>query len=237
MLTARFLALALLVVAAACSDERDRDRPRQFGADEQAPESLALGPREGVLVPAGAPTVAFLGDSITAALHLAKGEGFPAELQRRLAAEGLPFELVDAGLSGDTTAGGLARLDWVLRAAPDVLVVELGGNDGLRGVSLASIESNLRAIAERARDAGARVLLLGVRLPPNYGADYAEGFAEIYERLAEELELDYVPFFMEGVGGVRSLNLSDGLHPTPAGHERLAENVLPALREVLDELQ
>jgi acyl-CoA thioesterase-1 len=180
--------------------------------------------------------VVFLGDSITAAMQLPKDRAFPAVLQRRLRANGLPFRLVNAGVSGDTTAGGLARLDWLLKQEPAVLVVGLGGNDGLRGTPLETIERNLRAIIERSRKAGARVLLLGVLIPPNYGPVYASGFEAIYERLGEEPSVAYVPYFMRGVGGVPDMNLPDGLHPTPAGHEKLAENVLPALEKLLREM-
>lgn len=179
----------------------------------------------------------FLGDSISAGLHLDPEQAFPAHLARLLAAEGLPFRLVNAGVSGDTTAGGLARVDWLLKQTPDVVVVELGGNDGLRGQPLESVESNLRGILTRVIDAGATAVLLGMDVPTSYGDEYAQGFRELYVRLARELEVTLVPFFMEGVGSVPELNLPDGIHPSPAGHERLAENLLPRLREVLKSLQ
>ncbi len=202
-----------------------------------APADLAGGAPETLrAVSEEAPTVAFLGDSIAAGLHLEAAEAFPAVLQRRLADEGLAFRLVNAGVSGDTTAGGLARIDWLLAQEPDLVVIELGGNDGLRGMALDAIETNLRAIVQRVRAGGARVLLLGVVLPPSYGPEYTRGFLEIYTRLADELELAFVPYFMKGVGGVPQMNLPDMLHPTPEGHERLADNVLPALREILSAL-
>jgi acyl-CoA thioesterase-1 len=184
-------------------------------------------------VPEDAPLVVFLGDSISAGLHLPADRAFPAVVQRRLHEQGVPFRLVNAGVSGDTSAGGLARVDWVLRQDPDVLVVELGGNDGLRGLPLDSIEANLRGICERARAKGARVLLLGVRIPPSYGP-YAADFDAIYERIAADLDVRLVPFFMEGVGGVAEQNLEDAMHPTPEGHATIAENVATALRELLD---
>ncbi|MCB9521742.1 MAG: hypothetical protein H6699_12840 [Myxococcales bacterium] len=119
-----------------------------------------------------------------------------------------------------------------MRTEPDVVVIELGGNDGLRGIALEQVESNLRRMIERAREGGAHVLLLGVRLPPNYG-EYGASFDELYPRLARELDVDFEPSFMRDVGGVPSMNLSDGLHPTAEGHERLADNVLPSLRRAL----
>lgn len=183
-------------------------------------------------VPDDAPLVVFLGDSLAAGLHLAADQAFPAVTQALLAEEGLPFRLVNAGVSGDTSAGGLARLDWLLSQEPDLLVLELGANDGLRGVSIASLRSNLREIIERTRAAGVPVLLLGLRLPPSYG-EYATEFDAVYPALAEELDVPFVPFFMRGVGGVREMNLPDGLHPTPEGHELLAANVKDALGELL----
>jgi len=197
-------------------------------ADEAAPPPVA--------VPDGAPTVLFLSDSIGAGLHLAEHQAYPAVLQRRLVEADQPFRLVNASESGRTTAGGVAALDWTLRSEPDVVVIALGGNDGLRGVPIAEIERNLRTMIERSREAGARVLLLGIRIPENYG-DYATEFDELYPALADELEIDFLPFYMEGVGGVPELNLSDGLHPTPDGHRKLADNVAPALSAALDALE
>ena len=175
----------------------------------------------------------FLGDSIAAGLHLAPSEAFPAVLQRRLAARGLPFRLINAGVSGDTTSGGAARVDWILRSKPNVVVVELGANDGFRGVPLATIEANLRQVVSRLREGGAKVLLLAVKLPPNLGRDYTEGFDAIFVRVAMDLGVANVPYFMKGVAGEPDQNLADGIHPTPAGHERLAANVEEALALLL----
>jgi len=231
------LLLLWLLFAAGCGpDAPDRVDPSgpfepefQGASDADAPAA--------VRVPEGSPRVVFLGDSIAAGLHLARDRAFPAVLQRRLVAKGLPFRLVNAGVSGNTTAGGLARLDWLLDQKPAIVVVELGGNDGLRGAPLDTVEKNLQAIVRRSVDAGARVLLLGVVLPPNYGTEYANGFAAIYERLANSSGVAYVPFFMKGVGGVPDLNLPDGLHPTEEGHEKLADNVEPALERLLRSLR
>ena len=183
--------------------------------------------------PAGTPRVVFLGDSLTAGAGLEADQAFPALVGRALVAEGLPVQAVNAGVSGDTTAGGLRRLDWVLRQKPDVVVVGLGGNDGLRGLEPRASEENLRAIVRRSREAGAAVLLLGMQMPPNYGPEYAGQFREIYPRLARELNAPLVPFMLEGVGGRPEMNLPDGIHPTADGHRRIAENVVPLLREVV----
>jgi acyl-CoA thioesterase I len=181
--------------------------------------------------------VVFLGDSLTAGFGLAEEEAFPARVGELLAAASEPIEVVNAGVSGDTSAGGLARIDWILRQRPDVVVVELGPNDGLRGLPLAMTEANLRAIVERSRAAGARVLLVGMQIPPNYGPDYAGAFRDLYPRLARELGVPRVPFLLAGVGGEPGLNLPDGLHPNAEGHRRVAATVLPYLREVLATLR
>ncbi len=179
------------------------------------------------------PRVVFLGDSITAGLGVDAGQTFPALIGDALAREGIDVDVVNAGVSGDTTAGGLARLDWFLRQKPQVIVVGLGGNDGLRGQDVKSSERNLRAIVTRARDAGVGVLLLGMMMPPNYGPEYTNQFREIYPRLAKELGVPLVPFLLEGVGGEARLNQRDGIHPTAEGHERIAAHVLPQVRELL----
>ncbi len=177
--------------------------------------------------------VAFLGDSLTAGHGLDADQAFPALLGARLEADGLAARIVNAGVSGDTTAGGLSRLGWLLDQKPDVLVVGLGANDGLRGLPLDETERNLRAIVERAKGAGAAVLLLGMRIPPSYGPDYTSGFADIYPRVARETGVPLVPFLLDGVGGHPELNLPDGIHPNAEGEKRVAGNVLPYLEKVL----
>lgn len=228
--------LGLGLVAIAACDGRSAVEPQRALPGEAASKVAASAPSQvapAPAVPSDAPLVVVLGDSIAAGLHLSADEAFPAVLQRDLAAAGMPFRLVNAGVSGDTTAGGLRRIDWILKQKPDVLVVELGGNDGLRGQDLAGVESNLRGIVTRAKDSGARVVLIGVQIPTSYGADYAGKFAAIYPRVAEELGVALVPDFFAGVGGVPDMTLEDGLHPTAAGHARLAKNAEPVLKGVL----
>lgn len=208
-----------------------------------APESVASSPKDSVQTQAGPPdetglpAVAFLGDSISAGLHLAQEAAYPNVLAKRFREVGDPFRLINAGISGDTTAGGRARLDWILRQRPRVLVVQLGANDGLRGTPISSIRENLRAILEGARKASTEVLLLGMRLPPNYGEPYTTDFEKVYKELAQEFAVTWIPFFMEGVAGVDDLNLPDGIHPTEEGHQRLAQNVESKLREILQRLE
>ena len=179
------------------------------------------------------PTVVFLGDSITAGLGIDPNQAYPAILQRQLETEKLVFRLVNAGVSGDTTAGGRTRIAWLLRQNPDVLVVQLGGNDALRGQPLKSMEKNLGQIIEKAKALPCEVLLLGMRIPPSYGASYSEGFAAMYDHLAASYEVAHVSFFMKGVGGVGALNLPAGIHPNAEGHAVLARTVLPELRSLL----
>jgi acyl-CoA thioesterase-1 len=178
--------------------------------------------------------IAFLGDSLSAGSGLAEDEAFPALVEDGLRQEGHAVDVLNAGVSGDTTAGGLARLDWVLRSEPDVLVVELGANDALRGQPLDSVERNLREIVRRAQGAGARVLLLGMDVPTNYGADYGGSFADLYARVAQEAGVALVPGFIREVGLDRSLMQEDGLHPTAEGHRRLAERLVPVLGGMLE---
>lgn len=208
---------------------------REAPAPPPAPEPAAAVPAP---QPPGddAPLVVFLGDSLTAGLGLDEEHAYPAVIGRRLAAAGTPIRVVNAGVSGDTTAGGLRRLGWLLRQQPDVVVVSLGGNDGLRALDVEMSEENLRQIVVQARAAGARVLLTGMLVPPNYGPDYAERFRGIYPRLAAELDVPLVPFLLEGVAADPALNQGDGIHPTAEGQERVADVVLPYLKDVLAEL-
>lgn len=192
--------------------------------------------RPAATVPAAAPSgplVVFLGDSLTAGYGLSEDQAYPAIVAARLQARGTQVRVVNAGVSGDTTAGGLARLGWILRQKPDVLVVALGGNDALRGQPPASAEANLRKIVVEARAAGSRVLLLGLKIPPSYGPEYARRFEAIYGNVASELRVPLLPFFLEGVGGVTDMTQPDGLHPNAKGQARAAENVLPWLEKEL----
>ncbi|MFN7963378.1 MAG: arylesterase [Thermoanaerobaculia bacterium] len=179
------------------------------------------------------PTVVFLGDSLTAGYGLDQDQAYPALIETRLAQLGHKARVVNAGVSGDTSAGGLSRLPWLLKQKPAVLFVELGANDGLRGGSLAETEKNLREIIRQSQAAGAKVVLAGMMLPPNYGHAYTQGFAEIFPRLAREYKTGLVPFLLEGVAAEPDLNQADGIHPNATGQEKVADNVLPKVVEAL----
>ena len=184
--------------------------------------------------PAAEPVIVALGDSLTAGLGVATDETYPALLQERLRREGFAYRVVNAGVSGDTTAGALRRIDWILKSQPAIVIVALGANDGLRGQPVSAMRENLAAIVTRLRGAGARVLLAGMRLPPNYGADYTREFAHAFATVARETSVAFLPFLLEGVAGQAHLNQPDGIHPNAAGQRIVAEAVFGALRPMLE---
>jgi len=180
-------------------------------------------------------TIVFFGDSLTAGYGLDPDEAYPALIQKKIEAAGLSDRVVNAGLSGETTAGGLRRLDWILRQRVDVFVIELGGNDGLRGIPPESSRKNLQSIIDRVRQKypKSQVVLAGMKLPSNMGAEHTEKFAAIYSELAEKNKVTLIPFLLEHVGGIPSLNLPDGIHPTAQGHEIVADTVWGILKPLL----
>ncbi|MBN9411533.1 MAG: arylesterase [Burkholderiales bacterium] len=182
-------------------------------------------------------TILVVGDSLSAEYGLKRGTGWVALLQQRLDREKIAARVVNASISGDTTAGGRARLSALLRQhKPDVVVIELGGNDALRGLPLQSTEENLSQMATASREAGARVLLVGMQVPPNYGADYSRRFAGIFEKVAKERQAAVVPFFLKGVAdGPDPLQWfqSDRIHPREEAHPKMLDNVWPELRKLL----
>lgn len=186
------------------------------------------------LLSASEPTVLILGDSLSAAYGLAREDGWVALLSRRLKERGLPQQVVNASISGETTAGGLTRLPALLaRHKPAVLVVQLGANDGLRGLSLSALSANLTELVRLGRESGALVLLVGIQLPPNYGAAFNKGFQDVFRSVAEKSSAPLVPSLMTGVAEDWSLMQSDGLHPTAAAQPRMLDNVWPGLEPLL----
>ncbi len=179
------------------------------------------------------PRIVVLGDSLTAGLGLDPSEAYPALLQRRLKAEGYPFEVVNAGVSGDTSADGLRRLDWALEGDVQIVILVLGANDGLRALPPEQMKDNLQRIITRARQRGIAVLLVGMEAPPNFGDRYTSEFREVFRDLAAENHVPFVPFLLVGIAGVGSLNQADGMHPTARGAARIADTLWPALEKLI----
>lgn len=208
-----------------CSSESSRETVQEASSPSGAVDS-----EEGI-------RIVFLGDSITAANGLDEEEGFVHIVDKRLDSLGIEAIVVNAGISGDTSSGGLSRMDWLLRQGVDILVIELGGNDGLRGIDLSLTRSNLAGMIERTRqaDPDIRIILAGMQVPPNLGASYTAEFRNMYPQLAAEYDVDLIPFILDGVGGIPAMNQPDGIHPTAEGHRLVADNVwtvlLPVVRE------
>ncbi|RMG27648.1 MAG: arylesterase [Bacteroidetes bacterium] len=183
----------------------------------------------------GVKTILFFGNSLTAGYGLEISEAFPALIQKKIDSLGLKYNVINAGLSGETSADGRSRIDWLLDQKVDIFVLELGANDGLRGIPPDETRRNLRSIIEqvRAKNPQVKILLLGMEVPPNLGEDYAREFRTVFKDLADSLDTAFLPFLLEGVAGEPELNLPDGIHPTPEGHKIVAENIWKALQPLL----
>ncbi|MCZ6633095.1 MAG: arylesterase [bacterium] len=182
-------------------------------------------------------TILFLGDSLTAGYGLDKDRAFPALVQAKIDSLGWAFQVVNAGLSGETSAGGLRRIDWLLRRRVDVLILELGGNDGLRGISVSAMQENLQGMMDRVwkKYPDVRIILAGMEAPPNMGEAYTSAFRMVFSELRKKNKILLIPFLLEGVGGIPELNLADRIHPNVEGHRVVAENVWEVLKPVLEE--
>lgn len=183
-------------------------------------------------------TLVVLGDSLAAGLGVDPSEAYPARLQKKINAAGWNYAVVNAGVSGDTSADGLARVDWLLKRKIDVLILELGGNDGLRGIPVTATKTNLQAIMDRVKQKypPAQIVIAGMQMPPNMGEEYATAFKKIYPDLAAKNRAALVPFLLEGVGGKPELNQPNRIHPTAEGHRIVADNVWKTLRPVLEKM-
>ena len=189
------------------------------------------------LAPVGAtPVIMVLGDSLVAGHGLPQGQAFPDILSNKLANDGIDVTMINAGVSGDTTAGGLARLDWSLAESPDAAIVVLGGNDLLRGLDPQAIYRNLNAIISRLKDRNVKILLAGMRAPRNLGADYVSEFERIYPALADEHDILLYPFFLDGVALMVDLNQPDGMHPNQAGVDVIVEKIMPQVKQLIEQL-
>jgi acyl-CoA thioesterase-1 len=221
------LALGLgMLVCAACGQP---DVPSaEVRSKNDAPAAAHTG------VSASRPRIVFLGDSLTAGYGLAKEESVPSLVQGRLQAEGYPYEVVNAGVSGDTSAGGLSRLDWSLEGDVRILVIELGANDGLRGLPVANMRRNLTEVITRAQSRGIKVVLTGMEAPPNFGDAYTAEFRQVYRDLAKLPGVTFMPFFLDGVAGVPHLNIADGMHPNAEGARIIERAVWHTLEPMLE---
>ncbi len=227
----------LLVMVMACGACGTAPTPaeRPAPAGDAAPASAAVAPDP---APVSADRrIVILGDSLTAGLGLPDDQAYPSLLQSRLAARQEGWRVVNAGVSGDTSAGGLRRLDWSLDGGAAVVVIALGGNDALRGLPVADLRKNLDEAVQRAQAAGARVVLAGMQAPPNTGPEYTTAFQAVYPAIATARGAALVPFLLDGVAGIESLNQADGIHPNQAGARLVADTVWRALEPVVRELE
>ncbi|OFW17023.1 MAG: hypothetical protein A3H29_07665 [Acidobacteria bacterium RIFCSPLOWO2_02_FULL_67_21] len=220
----RFLLFVLPLLAAACAPT-DTAGDGSAGRVEAAAVDAAVSSR---------PRIVFLGDSLTAGLGLPRAQAVPSLIQARLDAEGYRYEVVNAGVSGDTSAGGLRRLEWALDGDVEILVVELGANDGLRGLPVSQMQRNLDEIIGAARSRGIAVVLTGMEAPPNYGPMYTSEFRRAFRDLAADHDVVFVPFFLEGVAGVPELNNGDGIHPNAEGARIVHETIWRAIEPLLE---
>jgi acyl-CoA thioesterase-1 len=184
-----------------------------------------------------AKTILFFGNSLTAGYGLDPSESFPSLIQEKIDSANLKYKAVNAGVSGETSAGGAGRIDWILKQPVDVFVLELGANDGLRGIPVAETKKNLQLIIDKVKKKypQAKLVLAGMQLPPNMGQEYSNKFRDLYPTLAKNNNASFVPFLLEGVGGIRALNQQDGIHPTAAGAKIVAQNVWKVLQHLLQQ--
>lgn len=225
----RFTILLALIAVMAVMAQPLSGQPKKTASGRQDSTNTA-GERKAIL---------FLGNSLTAGYGLDPEQAFPALIQQKLDSLGWAFEAVNAGLSGETSSGGLRRLNWLMRRQIAVLVLALGGNDGLRGIPPELTRQNLQQIIERTREKnpGVRIVLAGMEAPPNMGEDYTRQFRDLYRELAKTSKADLIPFLLKDVGGIPELNLPDGIHPTAEGHRIVAETVWEVLEPVLREMR
>ncbi len=222
---AMFFLLAFLV---SCGDKpAETEKKTKSGASTQKKDSVSTN--------SSVKNIIFYGNSLTAGYGLDPSEAFPALVQEKIDSANLPYKVINAGLSGETTAGGKGRIDWILQQPVDVFVLELGGNDGLRGIPVKETVKNLQFIIDRVKQKypSAQIILAGMQIPPNMGARYTSEFRGAFKQLADKNQILFIPFILEGVGGIPELNLPDGIHPTAEGHKIVANNVWEVMRDVV----
>jgi len=227
----RVLIVVVALTAAACS--ANEPAASRSAASSAASSTTSGGVRLQPDLPR-IPRIVFLGDSLTAGYGLDLEQAVPSLIQQHLDADGYKYEVVNAGVSGDTSAGGLRRLEWSLDGNVRLLVIELGANDGLRGLPVADTKQNLKTIIRKARERGIDVLLTGMEAPPNYGAAYTSDFRRAFRDLAGDEHVAFMAFYLYGVAGIPSLNIADGMHPNPAGSRIIEANLWRVLKPMLD---
>jgi acyl-CoA thioesterase-1 len=225
------IALVAMILTGACSSDPPGDLPAGRRAAPGGSGEAATSPA--AVRPVARPRVVVLGDSLTAGYGLDPSQSYPALLQERVGRAGYEFEVVNMGVSGDTSAGGVRRADWALEGDVRILILALGANDGLRGLPPSALRDNLGAIIDRAKARGATVLLCGMEAPPNFGAAHTQAFRQVYRTVARQKEVELLPFLLEGVAGAPSLNQADGVHPNAEGARRIAERVWQRLEPML----
>ena len=210
-------------------------QPAEAPADAPTAETTGPGNADTPVATSTTRNILIFGDSISAGYGLAPEQAFPALIQEKIDARGWSYNVINGGLSGDTSAGGLRRIGWMLRAPVDVFILELGGNDGLRGTPPEATRENLQAIIDevKARNSEAQIILAGMQIPPNLGQEYTDAFKNVFPDLAAANDALLIPFLLDKVGGIPELNLPDGIHPTAEGHEIVADNVWAVLEPVL----
>jgi len=223
------IALGLAIVVCAACTPSDVPSAEVRSSTDPPPKATA---RASTAAPR--PRIVFLGDSLTAGYGLAKEESVPSLIQARLQTEGYAYDVVNAGVSGDTSAGGLSRLDWSLEGDVKVLVIELGANDGLRGLPVASMKRNLTEVITRAQSRGIKVVLTGMEAPPNFGAAYTTEFRQVYRDLAKLPGVTFMPFYLDGVAGLAHLNIADGMHPNAEGARIIERAVWRTIQPLLE---
>ena len=214
---------ALIIILSGCTDNK---KPAESDQNNTAKETTAVTKKK---------TIVFYGNSLTAGYGVSPSEAFPAIIQKRIDSLGLPYQVVNAGVSGETSSGGKTRIDWILREPVDIFILELGANDGLRGTPLSETKKNLQDIIDKvkAKYPDTKLVFAGMEIPPNMGQAYTTEFRNIYTDLAAKNKMTLIPFLLEGVGGEPELNQADGIHPTAEGHIIVAENVWKQLEKLL----
>ena len=215
--------VGLIILFSACNNNKN---PAGSSQTNIANDSAAVSKKK---------TVVFFGNSLTAGYGLSPEEAFPAIIQKKIDSLGLPYQVVNAGVSGETSSGGNTRIDWILQQPMDIFVLELGANDGLRGILLAETRKNLQSIIDKvkAKNPQTKLLFAGMQIPPNMGEKYTSEFRNMYGELSQKNSMVLIPFLLEGVGGEPALNQEDGIHPTAEGHRIVAENVWRQLEKLL----